>query len=57
MPIFEFKCKKCGHVQEIVVFKDNEQRHKPCDKCGVSLWEKMPTAPGMVRLDEKLRRL
>lgn len=57
MPIFEYKCRKCGHVQEIVVFKDNEQDHMPCLNCGVCLWEKMPTSPGLVRLDEKLRRL
>ena len=57
MPIFEYKCRKCGHVQEIVVFRDNEQDHMPCLNCGVCLWEKMPTSPGLVRLDEKLRRL
>jgi putative FmdB family regulatory protein len=55
VPIYLFKCKKCGHVQEIVTFKDNEQNHMPCLKCGVCLWEKVPAVSNFV-LSENFKR-
>ena len=45
MPIYCYRCKKCGYEQEIFSFKINEKdssNHMPCQKCGVCLWEKLP---------------
>ncbi|RLC32333.1 MAG: zinc ribbon domain-containing protein [Deltaproteobacteria bacterium] len=33
MPIYEFRCKKCGRVFEYLVFKSDEP-HAPCPSCG-----------------------
>ena len=40
MPIFEFKCDKCGHVMEIL---QKSRRDKPpvCEKCGGSAVSKL----------------
>jgi len=33
MPIFEYKCDKCGHKMEILEKRSGKQRHT-CQKCG-----------------------
>jgi putative FmdB family regulatory protein len=35
MPIFEFKCDKCGHVME-VLHKSRTAKAPACEKCGGS---------------------
>jgi len=34
MPIFEFKCLKCNHLQEIIVTSSNQEIKIKCEKCG-----------------------
>ncbi|MBN2512695.1 MAG: zinc ribbon domain-containing protein [Sedimentisphaerales bacterium] len=33
MPIYEYKCKKCGRITEFLEKRDNEQTHV-CQMCG-----------------------
>ena len=33
MPLYEYRCKKCGHVTEVLEKADASGRHS-CDKCG-----------------------
>ena len=40
MPIYEFKCKKCGNVFEYLQFKSNEI-NAPCPACGDNNGEKL----------------
>lgn len=41
MPIFEYICKKCGRVTEVLVLP-GEEEPKYCDECGGEL-EKLPS--------------
>lgn len=36
MPIYEFKCKNCGEVFEVLVMKEGDSPDK-CEKCGGEL--------------------
>jgi len=40
MPIFEYKCKKCGHVTSFLE-KANNRRAHACEKCGSQGIEKL----------------
>ena len=40
MPIFEYKCNKCGQVMEFLEKSGGAQKHK-CEKCGSSDVQKM----------------
>jgi len=40
MPIFEYKCKKCGHVMEFLEKSANASKHI-CEKCKGSSLEKV----------------
>jgi len=42
MPLFNFKCNNCGHVQEFMV-SGNQKIDKKCEKCDFSDWEKQFT--------------
>jgi len=33
MPIFEYRCNKCGHKMEFLESSSNKIKHK-CEKCG-----------------------
>ena len=33
MPIYEFRCSACGHVQEILTTSSNEQVEMKCKEC------------------------
>jgi len=54
MPIFEYKCQKCGHVMEVLQ-KSRKATKQTCEKCGGSDVKKLlsgfavgqsqPTAP------------
>jgi len=48
MPIFEYKCKACGHVAEVLVRSGNSGR-PPCPKCGSHDTEKLFSAFGLGR--------
>lgn len=43
MPIFNFKCEKCGAEKEELVFKKDEKIK--CDKCN-SIMKKIMSVPG-----------
>ncbi|MEF3254105.1 MAG: zinc ribbon domain-containing protein, partial [Deferribacterales bacterium] len=34
MPIYEYKCKKCGHLFELLEVSYNNVRGTTCVKCG-----------------------
>ena len=40
MPIFEYRCKTCGHVTAFLEKWDSEQAHA-CEKCGSQDTEKI----------------
>jgi len=37
MPIFEYKCKQCGHIQEMLLSTSEAKEigYMKCDKCGM----------------------
>ena len=39
MPIFQYKCKKCGHVMDFLESSSKKVEHK-CEKCGSSDMQK-----------------
>jgi len=41
MPIYEFKCKKCGTLYESLCFRSNGEDRGPCPSCGAEDSEKM----------------
>ncbi|MCD6305597.1 MAG: zinc ribbon domain-containing protein [Deltaproteobacteria bacterium] len=41
MPIFEFKCNKCGNVFESLCFRSNGEDKGPCPLCGADDSEKV----------------
>lgn len=40
MPIFEYRCKKCGHVTSFLEKADGNKSHA-CEKCGSKATEKL----------------
>jgi len=40
MPIFEYQCKKCGHVTSFLEKADSRKAHA-CEKCGFGKTEKV----------------
>ncbi len=40
MPIFEYKCKKCGHKTEFLEKAGSDKKHT-CEKCGSNDLQKM----------------
>ena len=40
MPIFEYRCKKCGHVTAFLEMPDSRRTHG-CEKCGSKATEKI----------------
>jgi putative FmdB family regulatory protein len=43
MPIFEYRCKKCGQVMEFLEARDSRKAHV-CEKCGSKDTEKILSA-------------
>lgn len=41
MPIFEFKCLKCGEYLEILVMNKDEELEMKCSKCGAMELERI----------------
>jgi len=33
MPIFDYKCRDCGNVFEVIAFRSEESNKPCCDKC------------------------
>jgi putative FmdB family regulatory protein len=46
VPLFEFRCKKCGHRFEVIQKHDGRNPRK-CPKCGKSGIERLPSAPAI----------
>ncbi|MBC8418005.1 MAG: zinc ribbon domain-containing protein [Desulfobacterales bacterium] len=44
MPIYEFKCKKCGNVFESLCFRSNGEDKGPCPSCGANKSKKLLSA-------------
>ncbi|MGD2094471.1 MAG: zinc ribbon domain-containing protein [Phycisphaerales bacterium] len=40
MPIFEYKCNKCGHTMEFLEKSSTPKKHN-CEKCGSSNLQKL----------------
>jgi putative FmdB family regulatory protein len=40
MPIFEYKCKKCGHKTEFLEKANSSKKHR-CEKCGSKELQKL----------------
>lgn len=53
MPIYEFKCKKCGKHFERIVFKPLNEVEVICPNCESKEIEKQISAPGSVGVSEK----
>lgn len=45
MPIYEYRCSRCGHQQEFLQ-KLSDPPHTRCTKCGEESFTKMVTAAG-----------
>jgi putative FmdB family regulatory protein len=43
MPLFDYKCKKCGHVTEFLESSGSKEAHR-CEKCGSTRMEKLLSA-------------
>ena len=41
MPIYEFKCKKCGNEFEYLCFNSSDEENAECPKCGAQETEKL----------------
>lgn len=41
MPIYEFKCKKCGNTFESLCFRSTGEDKSPCPSCGSEESEKL----------------
>ena len=41
MPIYEYKCKKCGEITEILVRRESDEKSVSCKKCGSKKLEKI----------------
>lgn len=48
MPIWDFKCEKCGHEQEEIILNPAETLH--CKKCGEASMKRLPSATSAFRL-------
>jgi putative FmdB family regulatory protein len=49
MPIFEYRCTKCGNVYEELVFGDRDKK-VPCPSCGSDNSEKIPSVIGGIAM-------
>jgi len=49
MPIYDYKCQKCGKISEIFQRKTNDKKTS-CPDCDSPDMEKMFSAPGLVKM-------
>jgi putative FmdB family regulatory protein len=47
MPIFEYKCKKCNYVFEVLLGPSDAENKLKCEKCGSRKLEKLISAPSI----------
>lgn len=52
MPLYEYKCRKCGMVSEILVQSGASGNEVSCPECGSKDLEKLLTAPAGIRTQE-----
>jgi len=52
MPIFEYKCNKCGHKTEFLEKSDDKNNHV-CEKCGSSDMRKLFSGFSVGRSSQK----
>jgi len=48
MPIYTYKCQKCGETFDFLIMKKSEE--PTCPKCGAVKVEKQLTAPASIRM-------
>lgn len=41
MPIYEFRCVRCGNVEEILIISSNEKIEFRCNQCGGEEFERI----------------
>jgi len=46
MPIYEFKCKKCGNIFETLFYSLQEKRQVACPACGAKKTERVMSTFG-----------
>ena len=46
MPLYEYRCRKCGHLTEVLEKADARRSHT-CDKCGSRRMEKLVSTFGV----------
>jgi putative FmdB family regulatory protein len=47
MPIFEYKCQKCGTVFEKIILSKNNQEEVNCSKCSSNMVQKVISAASL----------
>lgn len=45
MPIYDFQCKECGHVQEQLTSISESSKLRTCPSCGKKAFEKVLSMP------------
>ena len=47
MPIFDYKCTKCGHEKELILKGDDVDKRgrRKCPECGKKTFERLVSAP------------
>ncbi|MBN2181160.1 MAG: zinc ribbon domain-containing protein [Sedimentisphaerales bacterium] len=53
MPIYEFKCQKCGHVMEILERSSGNRKHI-CERCKSEDLQKLPSGFSVGHADGSL---
>lgn len=54
MPIYEYRCRKCGRKSEVITFRVSEEFSAACSHCGSESTERVPSRV-RVRLSEETR--
>ena len=49
MPIYEYQCKACGHISEILVRTLNESQTLHCQRCDDTDLVRLVSRPGLIR--------
>ncbi len=49
MPIYEYKCKSCGQISEILVRTLNEPEELHCESCDSADLVRLMSRPGLIR--------
>jgi putative FmdB family regulatory protein len=49
MPVYDFKCQKCGKVSEFLLSNSLDSRTLDCPDCGSQQLERLISAPRLLR--------